>query len=240
MERLDKILSSQGICSRKEAKALVMKQKIKINGTLARRSDIKIDPDCDIIEVDGAAVEYRHFVYIMMNKPKGVLSASNDRNAKTVIDLLPDNYKRNGLFPAGRLDKDTTGLLIITDDGDFAHRMLSPKKHVYKLYNATLDGELKDNMVQTLENGIELADGTKFKPARISFPDNSDRTSVNIEICEGKYHQVKRMFEFVGLFVTELKRIRIGSLYLDRSLSDGECRFLKDLELKDIFNRHND
>lgn len=239
MERLDKILSSQGICSRKEAKGLVMKQKIKINGALVRRSDIKINPDCDIIEVDGVAVEYRPFVYIMMNKPKGVLSASNDRNAKTVIDLLPDNYKRKGLFPAGRLDKDTTGLLIITDDGDFAHRMLSPKKHVYKLYNASLDGELTDIMVQTLENGIELADGTEFKPARISFPDSNDRTSVNIEICEGKYHQVKRMFEFVGLFVTELKRIRIGSLYLDRNLSDGECRFLKELELKDIFNRHN-
>lgn len=240
MERLDKILTSQGICSRKETKSLALKQKIKINGTVTRRSDIKIDPDNDIIEIDGVPVTYRRRVYIMMNKPKGVLSASSDRNSRTVIDLLPEDFKRKDLFPAGRLDKDTTGLLIITDDGDFAHRMLSPKSHVYKLYNAVLDGELSDEQIKILENGIELLDGTRFKPARVSIPDKSSRTSVNIEICEGKYHQVKRMFEYVGLNVQELCRLKIGNLYLDKKLTYGECRYLEDFELKDVFDRHYD
>lgn len=240
MERLDKILTSQGICSRKEAKSLALKQKIKINGTVTRRSDIKIDPDNDIIEIDGAPVTYRRCVHIMMNKPKGVLSASNDRNSLTVIDLLPEEFKRKDLFPAGRLDKDTTGLLIITDDGDFAHRMLSPKSHVYKLYNAVLNGELSDEQIKILENGIELPDGTRFRPARVSIPDESNRTSANIEICEGKYHQVKRMFEYVGLSVQELCRLRIGNLYLDKKLTYGECRYLEDFELKDVFDRHYD
>lgn len=240
MERLDKILASQGICSRKEAKSLAMKQRIKINGTVVRRSDIKTDPDNDIIEVDGVTVTYRRYVYIMMNKPKGVLSASSDKNAQTVIDLLPEHFRRKELFPAGRLDKDTTGLLIITDDGEFAHRMLSPKKHVYKLYNAVLDGELGDEQIAILENGIDLSDGTRFKPAKVSIPDKKDRTSINIEICEGKYHQVKRMFEFVGLTVTELCRLKIGGLELDKKLTYGECRYLEDFELKHIFNGHYD
>lgn len=239
MERLDKILTSQGICSRKEAKSLVQKQKIKINGTVIRKSDIKIDPDSDIIEVDGLTVLYKRYVYIMMNKPSGVLSASTDKNAKTVIDLLPEEFKRRNLFPAGRLDKDTTGLMIITDDGDFAHRMLAPKNHVYKLYNAILDGNLNDSCIKTLEKGIVLSDGTQFKPARVSFPDTSDKTSVNIEICEGKFHQVKRMFEYVGFSVVKLKRIRIGSLELDNNLPEGCCRYLEDFELNCIFNGNN-
>lgn len=239
MERLDKILTSQGICSRREAKSLVQKQKIKINGTIVLKSDIKIDPDSDIIEVDGLTVSYKRCVYIMMNKPSGVLSASTDKNAETVIDLLPEKIKRRNLFPAGRLDKDTTGLMIITDDGDFAHRMLAPKNHVYKLYNAVLNGELSENCVKILENGIILSDGTQFKPARIRFPDSSDRTSVNIEICEGKFHQVKRMFEYVGFSVVKLKRLRIGSLELDKNLPEGCCRYLEDFELKSIFNGNN-
>lgn len=240
MERLDKILSSQGICSRKEAKSLALKQRIKINGETVKRSDVKINPDIDIIEVDGKAVNYRKFVYIMMNKPKGVLSASTDKRDKTVIDLLPDEFKRKNLFPAGRLDKDTTGLLIITDDGDFAHRMLSPKKKVYKLYEAKLDGKLSDSQIKTLENGIELDDGTYFKPARLSIPDSSDPKSVHIEICEGKFHQVKRMFAYVGLTVTDLKRLKIGGLILDTQLSEGKCKYLDKYELKSVFDSEFD
>lgn len=239
MERLDKILSSQGICSRKEAKSLVSKQKIKVNNEIIRRSDIKIDPDNDIIEVDGKQINYQKYVYIMMNKPKGILSASNDKRAKTVIDLLPTEFLRNNLFPAGRLDKDTTGLLIITDDGDFAHRMLSPKKNVYKLYTAKLDGVLTDKQAEILENGIEMNDGTVFKPAKVHFPDLSNRTIANIEICEGKFHQVKKMFAFVGLTVVELKRLRIGNLWLDENLVEGESRFLSKTELNSIFDCQN-
>lgn len=235
MERLDKILSSQGICSRKEAKSLALKQKIKINGESVKRSDIKIDPEKDKIEVEGKIIDYKKYVYIMMNKPKNVLSASIDKRDKTVIDLLPDDFRRNNLFPAGRLDKDTTGLLIITDDGDFAHRMLSPKKKVYKLYEAKLDGELSDNCIKTLESGIKLNDGTFFKPAKIFIPNLNDRTDIHIEICEGKFHQVKRMFSYIGLNVIDLKRLRIGNLYLDDSLPEGNCRYLSDSELKLIF-----
>ena len=174
-----------------------------------------------------------------MNKPKGVLSASNDKHAKTVIDLLPTEFMRSNLFPAGRLDKDTTGLLIITDDGDFAHRMLSPKKNVYKLYTAKLDGVLTDKQAEILENGIEMKDGTVFKPARVHFPDLSNKTVANIEICEGKFHQVKKMFAFVGLTVVELKRLRIGNLWLDENLVEGESKFISEIELNSIFDCQN-
>ena len=238
MERLDKIISSQEICSRKEVRAFIKKQRIKINGEPARKSDMKIDPERDIIEIDGEILNYRRFVYIMMNKPKGVLSASNDRDAETVIDLLPDEMKRKNLFPAGRLDKDTTGLLIITDDGEFAHDFLSPKKHVWKLYSALLDGELSDDKKKILENGIELSDGTVFKPARV-YINGESRRDAKIEICEGKFHQVKKMFEFVGLSVLELRRLRVGGLFLDEKLSEGDCRYMTEFEISSIFSSHN-
>lgn len=233
MERLDKILSSQGICTRKEARKLAADKKITVNGITVRKTDIKIDPENDIIEVGGKRVEYKKYVYIMMNKPKGVLSASNDRNAPTVIDLLNDDYKRNGLFPAGRLDRDTTGLLIITDDGDFAHRFLSPKNHVPKLYKATLDKPITDSDKQILEQGMTLSDGTKYSGGKVK---NTNGCTVEIEICEGKFHQVKNMFAFVGKTVKKLERLRIGGLYLDKNLSHGEYRYLNDFEIASIFN----
>ncbi len=240
MERLDKILSSQGVCSRKEIKELLKNKKIKINGAFAAKSDMKINPEHDIIEIDGVVLPYRKFLYIMMNKPSGVLSASRDKNTPTVIDLIPDNLRRRNLFPAGRLDKDTTGLLIITDDGNFAHDMLSPKKHVYKLYEAELDGDFNDAKKNILESGITLSDGTVFKPAKIHSDFNNNPRIVHIEICEGKFHQVKRMFEYVGLSVINLKRLRIGMLNLDKNLAPGECRLLTDEELTLIFNGHSD
>ena len=239
MERLDKILSSQGICSRKEVKNFIKNKRIKINGTHPIKSDTKVDPENDIIEIDGEKLEYQKYIYIMMNKPQGVLSASDDRRAETVIDILPDNLKRKNLFPAGRLDKDTTGLLIITDDGEFAHNMLSPKKHVWKLYHAVLDGELTDEKKKILENGITLSDGTNFKPARVCIKDENNRREAEIEICEGKFHQVKKMFAFVELTVTKLDRIRIGNLYLDENLVEGGCRLLSPDEIQLIFRGNN-
>ena len=233
MERLDKFLSSQGICSRKESKALAADKKITVNGAAVRKCDIKIDPNRDIIEVGGTRIAYRKYVYIMMNKPEGVLSASNDRNAQTVIDLLPQEYKRQGLFPAGRLDKDTTGLLIITDDGGFAHRMLSPKKHVNKLYRAVLDEPINDSEKYTLEHPITLNDGTKYRPAHIC---GISSNTIDIEISEGKFHQVKKMFAYVGKTVLKLKRLRIGELSLDERLAPGECRYLDEFEILLIFN----
>lgn len=237
MERLDKILSSQGICSRKEAKNLVKEKRIKINGDYPKKSDIKLDPECDIIELDGKPFSYSRFIYIMMNKPEGVLSASNDKNAKTVIDLLPPELVRPGLFPAGRLDKDTTGFILITNDGELAHNMLSPKKHIPKLYSVMLDAPLSESGKASLENGITLLDGTVFMPAKIQIPDESLRQNVLIEICEGKFHQVKKMFEHIGLTVLKLKRIRMGGLELDLKLSPGECKVLTKSELDLIFSR---
>lgn len=235
--RLDKFLSSQNICSRKEAAKLAKEGRITVNGISAAKCDIKIDPDSDIIEVDGARVAYSKYIYIMMNKPKGVLSASTDKNAPTVIDLLPDEFRRRGLFPAGRLDKDTTGLLIITDDGDFAHRMLSPKSGVYKMYKAQLDLPLTDEGRKTLESGITLKDGTSFRPAVISF-ENDDRQNVYIRITEGKFHEVKRMFAYVGCEVLELERKCIGELFLDEDLLPGESKLISDLEIYNIFSGH--
>ncbi len=233
--RLDKFLSSQNICSRKEAVKLAKSGVITINGKPAAKCDIKIDPERDIIEVGGETVSYRKNLYIMMNKPKGVLSASTDRNAPTVIDLLPDELRRRGLFPAGRLDKDTTGLLIITDDGEFAHKMLAPKSGVFKLYRAKLDLPLTDEGKNTLEHGITLSDGTKFRPAVISFEDENDRSDVLIRITEGKFHEVKRMFAFVGRDVLELHRKRIGALELDKELAFGESKLISEKEIKSIF-----
>ncbi len=235
--RLDKFLSSQNICSRKEAAKLAKEGRITVNGISAAKCDIKIDPDSDIIEVDGARVAYSKYIYIMMNKPKGVLSASTDKNAPTVIDLLPDEFRRRGLFPAGRLDKDTTGLLIITDDGDFAHRMLSPKSGVYKMYKAQLDLPLTDEGRKALESGITLKDGTSFRPAVISF-ENDDRQNVYIRITEGKFHEVKRMFAYVGCEVLELERKCIGELFLDEALMPGESKLISDLEIYNIFSGH--
>lgn len=236
MERLDKILSAQGICSRKEARKLAGNKKITVNGITVQKSDIKIDPENDIIEINGKKIEYRKYVYIMMNKPEGVLSASNDRNASTVIDLLPDEYKRPGLFPAGRLDRDTTGLLIITDNGDFAHRMLSPKKLVPKLYKAVLDAPLTKENIKALENPITLNNGVSYRPGKII--ESTDNT-VKIEICEGKFHEVKNMFSYIGKTVKYLERLQIGSLHLDQNLKRGECRYLSDFEISSIFSGYN-
>lgn len=170
----------------------------------------------------------------MMNKPAGVVSASNDNHDKTVIDILPDEYKRKGLFPAGRLDKDTEGLLIITDDGDFAHRMLSPKKHVDKRYIARLDGEITEKIIQKFKQGIIFADGTKCLPAKLEIYNNDKKTGL-VTICEGKFHQVKKMFISCGLNVVHLQRISIGDLYLDGNLPIGGCKLLTNLDKKLIF-----
>lgn len=235
--RLDKFLSSQNICSRKDASKLAREGRITINGEPAAKSDIKIDPECDMIEVDGRAVTFREHLYIMMNKPKGVLSASSDKNAPTVIDLLPDELRRRGLFPAGRLDKDTTGLLIITDDGDFAHKMLSPKSGVYKQYLAQLDVPLSSEGCEALERGVTLSDGTEFRPAVVDFPEE-DRRKVLVKITEGKFHEVKRMFAFVGCEVLELERKCIGELFLDENLLPGEAKMISEKELNAIFCGH--
>ena len=191
-----------------------------------------VDVDADIT-FNGQALAYKRFVYILMNKPKGVLSASSDKNKKTVVDLVPENLRRQGLFPVGRLDKDTTGFLIITDDGEFAHKAISPKYEVYKNYIVTLDGKLTEDMVKAFAEGIVLADGTPCRKAEMQIiSDNVAR----VKICEGKYHQIKRMFGVVGLGVNELKRVSVGGLSLPENLAEGECVELSSQDIEAIFS----
>ncbi len=233
MERLDKVISTQTSYSRKDIKRMARAGEILLNGEICKNSDVKIDPDKDVITVCGEKIGYKKYVYYMMNKPKGVLSASNDKNATTVVDILPDEYKRKNLFPAGRLDKDTTGLLIITDDGDFAHRMLSPNKKVYKHYIATLDKKLDDSVKEKFENGIVLSDGTVCQKAY--FEKLSDNKAL-VKICEGKFHQVKKMFLSCSYTVLELERVRIGALRLDSKLQPSQVRELTESEILQIFD----
>lgn len=235
MERLDKILVSQGTGSRKEVRELIKKGEVCVNGEVIRKADFKTDAENSSITVKGQPVNYSRHVYIMLNKPSGVVSATNDNHDKTVIDILPEEYKRKGLFPAGRLDKDTEGLLIITDDGDFAHKMLSPKNHVEKKYITKLDKEITEDTIKAFENGIVFADGTKCMPAKLEImPDSGNKKGI-VTICEGKYHQVKKMFLCCGINVVHLQRISIGNLYLDSKLPIGSCKLLTKLDKGLIF-----
>ncbi len=233
LERLDKVISTQTSYSRKEIKKLCKSGEVRLNGEIVKNSDAKVDPNADEIIICGEKINYQKFVYYMMNKPKGVLSASSDKNASTVVDILPDELFRKNLFPAGRLDKDTTGLLIITDDGDFAHRMLSPSKKVYKHYIATLDKKLDDSVKEQFENGIVFADGTECQKA---FSEKLEDNKALVKICEGKFHQVKKMFAVCSYTVVELERVQIGSLKLDSNLDYGQARILTDREKDAIFN----
>ncbi len=233
MERLDKLLASQGSLSRRDVKEMIKNGRISLNGTVVKDSAIKIDENNDTLMMDGVEIVLKKHIYIMMNKPQGVVSASEGEKEKTVVDLVPENLYRKGLFPAGRLDKDTTGFVLLTDDGDFAHRILSPKKHIFKTYIATLEHPLTDEAETMLENGITLADGTQLKEARVEII-GADKSVVKIMICEGKYHQVKRMFAATGNKVMSLHRSRMGGLSLDETLSPGECREITAEELKKI------
>lgn len=233
-ERLDKLLAGQGTASRKEVKALIKKGNVRVNGAVCLLSERKIDPEEDKIEISGALLNFKRHVYIMMHKPPGVLSATNDLHAKTVLDLVPEALKRKGLFPAGRLDKDTEGLLLLTDDGDFAHRMLSPREKVYKRYEARVDKPITEDTVRAFEQGVVFADGTKCMPARLTAC-GEDKTHVQVEICQGMFHQVKKMFLCCGLRVLFLKRTAIGGLVLDGNLHKGQCRELTKREVEAVF-----
>ncbi len=231
MERLDKILASQGTLSRKEVKEMIKKGRIILNGTVVKDSSVKIDENKDVVSVDGTPITLKKHIYIMLNKPQGVVSASDSDKDETVVDLVPDELYRKGLFPAGRLDKDTTGFVLITDDGDFAHRILSPKNHIFKTYIAGLEHNLSDEDIKSLENGITLGDGTVLKEAKVEVIEGKDKPYVRIMICEGKYHQVKRMFAATGNKVVSLHRSKMGKLELDNSLKPGECREITPEEL---------
>ncbi len=234
MDRLDKTVAKQMNISRSAARQMIRKGAVEINGEKVFAADLQLDINKDELKIGGKVIIMRKYLYIMLHKPQGVLSAAKDPDCPTVIDLLPPELSRRGLFPAGRLDKDTTGLLIITDDGDFAHRMISPSHHVYKTYYATLESDISESALEKIREGITLGDGTQCLPARVQIEDE-DSHVVRVQIREGKYHQVKRMFAAVGNAVVALHRSSIGALTLDRELNPGEARLLTDNELQKIF-----
>ncbi len=230
-ERLDKIIATQFNISRRDARIAIKRGKVKVFDKTVRDFGFLTDVNAEI-SFDGQALCYKEHIYILMNKPKGVLSASSDKSKKTVVDLVPDELRRQGLFPVGRLDKDTTGFLIITDDGDFAHKAISPKYEVYKSYIVTLDGALTEKMVTDFSDGIVLSDGTQCRKAVLEI---LSKNTARVKICEGKYHQIKRMFGVVGLGVNELKRESIGGLSLPEDLTEGGCTELSKAEIERIF-----
>lgn len=234
MNRLDKILSTSLNISRNDAKALLKKGRVFVDGKKVVTGDLKCDDSNEIL-VDGKAINYNEFVYIMMNKPKGVVSASKGKGEKTVVDLVPKELMRKGLFPAGRLDKDTTGFVLLTDDGAFAHDILAPNKHIDKTYIATLDKPFDEKVVADFNSGMVL-NGEKLIEAEIT-PINEDNTVAKVVLRQGLYHQVKRMFLKHGITVVELERIKMGGLALDTSLKLGECRLLSKEEIELIKNK---
>ena len=228
-ERLDKLLASTGRWSRSEVKRLVREGRVLADGSIASSAEEKYDAETVALAVDGVAVRLREYVYIMLNKPAGVLSATEDGRGKTVLDLLPEEYRKRGLFPVGRLDKDTEGLLLLTDDGALAHALLSPKKHVDKLYFARVEGVLDDADRAAFEEGMMLGDGLHCLPAGLEIvaPDEA-----LVTLREGKFHQIKRMFAARGKPVAYLKRLAMGPLTLDEKLAPGAWRELTDAEEK--------
>ncbi len=234
MERIDKIVSTSLNISRNDARALIKSGKIEADGVVVRNTKQRFDTDSHSFVYDGQALSYNEFVYIMMNKPKGIISAAKGGKDKTVIDILPESMRRKNLFPAGRLDKDTTGFILITDDGDFAHRILSPKNHIPKTYQAVLNKPIDETVISEFENGIMLEDN-ECMPASLRPLDNSNLL-VEIVIKQGMYHQIKRMFLKFGITVLELKRIKMGGLLLDNVLGYGECRYLNVKEIELIEN----
>ena len=234
MERLDKFLCSQSSLTRSEAGRAIRCGRVTVDGAVCRQAAQKIDPDKQTVAVDGKIVGYAEYVYWMLNKPAGILCVSRDPKAPTVVDLLPPDARRKGLFPAGRLDKDTHGMVIITDDGDFAHRMLSPRHHIPKTYHARLDKPMPPDTAQRFAAGITLGDGEECKPAQVRLLEEGETPLVEVILVEGKYHQIKRMFAAVGCHVEWLKRVKMGNLPLDETLAEGECRLLTTQEKDSI------
>lgn len=230
--RLDKFLSGQLNISRNDAKELIKKRLVTINGTVAKLYETKVDPAKDTVVSEGREVTYRKHIYIMMNKPQGVVCSTRDGESKTVLELVPPELFREGIFPAGRLDKDTEGFVFLTDDGALAHNILSPKKHVSKVYFARLEKEAEDSYIDLFAQGLEIDGGDVCLPAKIEILD--DRHEVYITIKEGMYHQIKRMAEAVGNKIVYLKRIKIGGVDLDPELPLGACREMLHKEIEDI------
>lgn len=229
--RLDKLLASAGYGSRKEIKKLARGGNITVNGSPVKDSSVHVSTIEDHVAVNGVEVVYKEFVYLLLNKPAGYISATEDSRDATVIDLVPDEFSHYELFPVGRLDKDTVGLLLLTNDGKLAHELLSPKKHVPKTYYAKVEGQVTDHHITLFKQGVVLDDGYETKPAELTIISCDNISEVELTIVEGKFHQVKRMFASLDMKVIYLKRISMGSLSLDEDLPEGQIRELTEEEL---------
>ena len=232
MERLDKIISNLGYGSRKEIKILAKKGFIEVDGVIVKDNGMLVDPEKSVIKVNGEELFYREYIYLMMNKPDGVISATHDNRDETVVDLLEVDHQAFDPFPVGRLDKDTVGLLLLTNDGELNHRLIAPKWHVDKVYYAKIDKKVTEDDVLAFKNGITLDDGYLCREGKLEILSSNDEGSeVKVTIQEGKFHQVKRMFEALDKKVIYLKRTEFGGLTLDPDLDEGEYRELTDDEL---------
>lgn len=231
LQRLDKILASTGKWSRREVKQMARQGRILANGVPASSAEEKYDPTQTAFTVDGEDVSYRSVTWLMMNKPGGVLSATEDGHGSTVLDLLPPELRRQGLFPVGRLDKDTEGLLLLTNDGALAHRLLSPRHHVDKLYEVTVDGCLTEADCAAFREGMVLGDGLHCLPAELEILQAGETSMARVTLREGKFHQIKRMLAARGKPVVFLRRVKMGNLPLDPALESGGFRFLTQQEL---------
>lgn len=234
MMRLDKYLCETGFGTRSQVKDLLKKGQVMVNGEVVKKPELKINETTDQILCQGKKASYQKNIYLMLHKPAGVVSATEDNRKKTVLDLVRPEDRKNGLFPVGRLDKDTEGLLLLTDDGELAHRLLSPKKHVDKTYYAKIDGQVTEEHVKQFREGLDIGDEKKTLPAVLTILLSGPVSEIEVTIHEGRFHQIKRMFEAVGCKVTYLKRLSMGSLVLDETLPPEEYRPLTEAELEGL------
>jgi 16S rRNA pseudouridine516 synthase len=232
--RIDKLLANMGYGSRKEVKKLLKDGGLQVNGEVIKDGKVHVDEENDTVMLYGEKVEYREFIYLLMNKPPGLISATEDANEETVIDILQMDDQIFNPFPVGRLDKDTEGLLLITNDGQLSHQLLSPKRHVPKTYYAVIDGEVTERDIEAFKEGVTLEDGYHTKPGDLVILKSGPTSDIELTITEGKFHQVKRMFESVGKRVIYLKRLSMGPLKLDEDLELGEYRELTDEEVEKL------
>lgn len=236
-QRLDKAIAMQGSLSRSEVKTLIRKGAVTVNGQVVKNADFGVDFDSDTVAVQGKELSLRTHIYLMLNKPKGVVSVSEDKHLPTVVDLVPKELWRKGLFPAGRLDKDTTGFVLITDDGEFAHDILSPKKHISKTYHALVNGEITEEMIEGFAKGVTIGEDFTLPASLKRISSDEQGSWGEVILKEGMYHQIKRMFGAYGLKVLELKRVQMGKLPLDPNLEEGKCRELTAEELRLVSSR---
>lgn len=233
--RLDKFVSEHTEFSRSQIKIMVKKGEIRVDGTAVKDSGMKIAPEQQIVTVLGETVSAQKHTYVLLNKPQGYVCSTDDKDGEIVMKLVPAQLRKKGMFPAGRLDKDSLGALLITDDGELAHRMLAPKSHIPKIYIVKLDRPFENKYINIFEEGVKLANGEKCLPAKVQAVENCDKLAF-VELCEGKYHQIKRMFAAVGNHVEVLMRVSLGGLVLPEKLGIGDCMELLHKDVENLFS----